>query len=167
MGGMSPLADVAPAFVQMAHSTVWASVATVDRAGRPRTRILHPIWEWDGEALVGWIATGPTPVKRAHLEHTPFVSVSYWSPTHDTCTADCRATWHLDDGTREEVWRKFVEGPAPVGYDPSLIPGWDSPTSPGFAALSLEPYRLRVFPGTVLLGGAGTVLTWSAPPIGS
>ena len=42
-----------------------------------------------------------------------------------------------------------------------MIPGWDSPTSPNFAALCLEPWRLRVFPGTVLMGKGGDVLTWT------
>ena len=41
------LACVAPAFVELAHRIVWGTVATVDPEGRPRTRILHPIWEWD------------------------------------------------------------------------------------------------------------------------
>ena len=68
---MSELSTVAPAFVDMAHRIVWATVATTDRHGRPRSRILHPLWEWDGGSLVGWIATGRTPVKRAHLERTP------------------------------------------------------------------------------------------------
>ena len=45
------LGTVAPAFVEMAHRIVWASVATVDRQGRPRSRILHPIWQWDGTEL--------------------------------------------------------------------------------------------------------------------
>jgi len=45
--------------------------------------------------------------------------------------------------------------------DPAMIPGWDSPTSPNFAALCLEPWRLRVFPGTVLMGKGGDVLTWT------
>ncbi len=84
---MSDLATVAPSFVEMAHHIVWASIATVDDAGRPRTRILYPIWEWDGEQLRGWIATGPTPPKRAHLEHSPFASCSCWSPSHDPCGA--------------------------------------------------------------------------------
>ena len=156
------LAPVAEAFVEMAHRIVWASAATVDAAGRPRTRILHPLWEWDGERLVGWIATGPTPVKRAHLERHPFLSLSYWAPSHDTCTADCAVEWDFDLDARRDLWRKYVEAPAPVGYDPSIVPGWDSPESDAFAALRLEPYRLRVFPGTVLLRGEGSVLTWSA-----
>lgn len=159
---MTDLASIAPAFVEMAHRIVWASVATTDAAGRPRSRILHPLWEWDGSSLVGWIATGPTPVKRAHLERNPFISANYWAPTHDTCSADCRTEWFLDDETRERVWQAFVDAPAPVGYDPAIIPAWaDGPRSPAFAALRLEPRRLRVFPGTALLG-EGDVLTWSA-----
>lgn len=158
---MNTLSEIAPAFVEMAHNIVWCAAATVDRKGRPRSRVLHPIWEWDGTELTGWIATGPTPVKTAHLEATPFVSLNYWATTHDTCVAECKTEWHFDDETRTEVWNKFKNAPAPVGYDPSFIPVWDSPTSPAFAALKLEPWRLRVFPGTVLLQGKGSVLDWS------
>jgi hypothetical protein len=159
---MDALADVAPAFVDMAHRIVWATVATVDTRGRPRSRILHPFWIWDGDALVGWVATGPTPVKVAHLAANPAVSVNYWSPEHDTCTAECDASWHNDDATRQWVWDLFKDAPAPVGYDPAVIPPWkDGPLSPAFGALRLQPRRLRVFPGTVLLRGQGDVLTWS------
>jgi len=157
---MSELQDVAPAFVTMAHRIVWCSVATVDRHNRPRVRILHPIWTWDGEELHGWIATNPTSIKQAHLEHSGFVACNYWSSSHDTCLAECSATWKLDDETRTMVWDLFVNGPEPVGYDPSIVPGWESPTSDGFAVLHLTPWRLRVFPGTVLLGEGGDVLSW-------
>lgn len=157
---MSPLSAVAPAFVEVAHRIVWATVATVDRRDRPRSRILHPIWDWDGEALTGWIATGPTPVKSAHLAHRPYVSVSYWDERQDVATAECRATWHHDDPTREAVWERFATAGPPVGYDPSIIPGWDAPTAEAFAALRLDPWRLRVFPGSLLLEGTGEVLDW-------
>lgn len=160
---MTDLATTAPAFVEMAHRTAWASVATVDRHGRPRSRILHPLWQWDGRALTGWIATGPTPAKRAHLAHSPFVSVSYWRPEHDTCTAECAASWVTDDDTRTWLWEAFKSAPAPVGYDPAIVPAWsDGPLSPAFAALRLEPWHLRVFPGAVLLGQGGDVLSWSS-----
>ncbi|MEZ4867225.1 MAG: pyridoxamine 5'-phosphate oxidase family protein [Caldilineaceae bacterium] len=159
---MHELTQVAPAFVAMAHRIVWCTVASVDRQGRPRSRILHPIWQWDGSALVGWIATGATPIKRAHLQASPYLSLNYWTPTHDTCVAECRAAWTLDDETRTMVWNLFATGPEPVGYNPAIVPGWDSPTAPAFAVLRLEPWRLRVFPGTVLLGQGGEVLTWQA-----
>lgn len=159
---MNELAEVAPAFVAMAHRIVWASVATVDGQRRPRSRILHPIWQWDGQRLVGWIATGPTPTKRAHLEASPYASLSYWAPSHDTCAAECRVTWAFDDETRTMVWNLFATGPAPVGYDPAIVPGWKSPTAEVFAALRLDPWRLRVFPGSVLMGQGGQVLNWRA-----
>lgn len=158
---MTELETVAPAFVTMAHRIVWCTVATVDPDGTPRTRILHPVWAWDGDCLTGWIATGPTPVKRAALEHSPTLSCSYWSPDHDTCSAECDAEWIVDDEGRRAVWDRFVQAPPPVGYDPAIIPPWAAgPTSPAFAGLRLDPYRLRVFPGTVLLEGRGDVLSW-------
>jgi hypothetical protein len=160
---VTTLEQIAPAFVEMAHSIVWASAATVDANGRPRTRILHPIWEWDGTDLFGWIATVPTPLKRAHLAAHPEMSVSYWTTNHDTCSADSLVEWYLDDDTCTAVWNRFANGPDPVGYDPRIIPQWaDGPTSPDFAALRLSPYRLRVMPGTVMLKGQGAPQTWSA-----
>ncbi len=161
---VNDLIEVAPRFVEMAHRIVWCTASTVDASGRPRSRILHPVWDWDGERLSGWIATGPTPVKKAHLDRTPFVSLSYWAPNHDTCVADCATTWFFDDDTRTTVWNLFRDAPAPVGYDPGIIPGWDGPTSDAFAALRLEPYALRVFPGTALLGQGGEVKSWRAEP---
>jgi hypothetical protein len=160
---VTALDGIAPAFVGMAHSIVWASVATVDGDGRPRSRILHPIWTWDGIDLVGWIATVPTPVKRAHLDAHPEVSVNYWRPSHDTCSAECVTQWHFDDDTRRSVWDMFATGPEPVGYDPLIIPQWRAgPTSEQFAVLRLTPYRLRVMASTVMTKGEGAALLWRA-----
>jgi hypothetical protein len=159
---MQELTAVAPAFVEMAHRIVWCSVATVDRHNRPRSRILHPIWQWDGSQLIGWIATQATPTKRAHLNASSYLSVNYWTPSHDTCTAECSAGWAFDDATRTMVWDLFLHGPPPVGYNPAIIPAWTSPTVDAFAVLRLEPWLLRVFPGSVLMGQGGQVLTWQA-----
>lgn len=159
---MTALENTAPAFIEMAHSIVWASVATVDADGRPRSRILHPVWEWDGTDLFGWIATVPSPVKRAHLAVHPEVSVNYWTPSQDTCSAECLVEWYTDDETCTQVWDKFANGPAPVGYDPYIIPQWSGgPTSDEFAALRLTPYRLRVMPAAVMTEGqADLLLNW-------
>ena len=155
---MATLDQVAPAFVEMAHQIVWCSAATVDAAGRPRSRMLHPLWQWDGRNLTGWIATFPTPTKRAHLNASPYLSCNYWAPSQDTCVAECRASWAFDDDTRKNVWRLFATAPAPVGYDAAIVPGWDSPTSPHYAVLRLDPWRLRVLPGTDWFAKG---LTWS------
>ena len=161
---MTQLADLAPLFVDLAHRIVWCSVATVDRRGRPRSRILHPYWEWDGARLVGWVATAPTPLKRGHLDRSRYASCSYWVPSHDVAIAECRAELVFDDEVRARVWNLFKEAPPPLGYDPGGIgvPGWDSPISPGFAAIRLEPWRLRVLPGDLFLkGGSAGALVWA------
>ena len=151
---------VAPEFVAMAHRIVWATVATVTPSGRPSTRILHPVWEWDGTALTGWIATSPNSPKAKDLAGTPEVSITYWSPNHDTATAACATVWEDTPAQRTAGWNRFVEAPAPVGYDPKIVPGWHSPESPNFGILRLEPSYLRVMPGTLMLGGAGQLLRW-------
>ncbi len=159
---MQPLDIVAPEFVAIAHRIVWCVVATTDANGEPRTRVLHPIWEWDHGVLTGWIATSPQSPKAADLSRTPQLSLTYWSPTQDTCTADCAAAFESDPADRAAGWDRFANGPAPVGYDPSIIPGWTNPDAPDFGVLRLTPHRLRVMPGSVLLTGQGQTLTWRA-----
>ena len=154
------LADIAPPFIAMAHRIVWCTAATVDARSRPRSRVLHPIWQWEGGTLTGWIATAPTATKRAHLDASPHVSCNYWAENQDTCVAECRAEWAFDPATREELWERFKSAPAPVGYDPAIIPMWEGPGSEAFAALKLTPWRLRVMPGAVMMTGEGEVLTW-------
>lgn len=159
---MNTLEEIAEPFVAMAHTIVWASAATVDTRGRPRSRVLHPIWRWDGKSLIGWIATNPNSLKRKHLDATPYLSLNYWAPNQDTCTAECHTSWKLGDDECRELWTLLKETPQPVGYDPTIIPGWNEPTDASFGVLELRPWRLRVFPGTMLLGQGGEVFNWQA-----
>ncbi len=152
-----PDTAVLDAFVAVAHRVVWCSLATVDRRNRPRSRVVHPLWERDGDALVGWVGTRPTPLKRDHLDHAPFVSVSYRDPQHDVAVAECAAAWHAD---REAIWERFKAAPAPVGYDPATIwPG--GPHGDDFAVLRLDPWRLRVGTAAALAAGE-PYRTWRA-----
>ena len=48
---MSDYRATGDAFRAMAHEIVWCTVATVGPDDRPRTRVLHPFWEWEGERL--------------------------------------------------------------------------------------------------------------------
>ena len=159
---MQPLTAVAPAFVEMAHRIVWCVTATTGPDGRPATRVLHPIWSWDGDELAGWILTSPRSPKAAHLRAVPALSLTYWAPDQDTCTADCDAVFEDGDAARRAGWDRFAHGPAPVGYDPAIIPSWTSPEAPDFGVLRLRPTHVRVMPGTVMTGGPGSVLTWRA-----
>jgi hypothetical protein len=157
---MDPLADVAPAFVEMAHRIVWCTAATTGADGHPHTRVLHPIWEWDGSALTGWIATSPQSPKARDLAGVPVVSLTYWSPTHDTCTAECDAVFEEGPEERQAGWNRFATGPEPVGYDPSIVPAWSDPQAEEFGILRLMPRVLRVMDGTVMTQGAGRLFNW-------
>ncbi len=157
----TPLYIVAPAFVNLAHEIVWCTVATVDAQDRPRTRFLHPMWQYDGETLTGFIATGPTEPKLHDLAHSPYLSCLHWTSNQDTCRVDCHASWAFNDETCTTVWNAFKDAPPPPGYDPAIIPTWnDGPTSDAFAVLQLTPHRIRVMPGTVLTGQGGEVFSW-------
>ena len=122
-------------FVRVAHRVVWCTLVTVDRHGRPRSRVVHPIWE--PGPLTGWVLTRPTPLKRAHLARTPYVSCSYWDPAHEVAVAECTADLDDDPAVRDHVRRLFAEAPEPLGYDAAILGGEDS-----YTVLRLTPWRL-------------------------
>ncbi|MFF0271062.1 pyridoxamine 5'-phosphate oxidase family protein [Kribbella sp. NPDC004536] len=129
-------------FVERAHRIVWCTVATVGPDKRPRSRILHPIWE-NGDQLTGWIVTRATPLKVRHVAYSPYLSCSYWEPGHEVAVADCAAEWVDDVATRQRVWELYRDAPPPLGYDFwSVFPEGPAGESP--ALLRLTPYRLRL-----------------------
>ena len=118
---------------------VWCSVATVDRQGRPRTRVLHPIWE--GSA--GYIATGRHSFKERHLAENPYVSLSYWDAEQKQVYADCKAEWEDSAEEKRRIWELYKSTPPPLGYDPGMI--WQGgPEDPGYGLLKLTPWRIEV-----------------------
>ncbi|MFN8452110.1 MAG: hypothetical protein U0521_26830 [Anaerolineae bacterium] len=52
---VTDFSEIEGEFIRRVHTMVWCSVASVDSQGRPRSRILHPIWE----GATGWIGTHP------------------------------------------------------------------------------------------------------------
>ena len=135
-------------FVAIAHRVVWCTLATVDARGRPRSRLVHPVWELTPDGPVGRVCTRATPTKRAHLAHSPFASCSYWDPQHDVAVAECTATWDPDPAAS---WRVFSAPPPPVGFDPATMfaGGTDDPRA---AVIVLRPWRCA---------GPGP---WTSPP---
>jgi hypothetical protein len=141
-----PATAVLDAFVAVAHRVVWATVATVDGRGRPRSRVMHPIWQRpaDGadDGLVGWVFTRPTPLKLAHLSGAPYVSCAYHdTTTYDVAVAECDAVLVDDPDVRRAVWDLFANGPEPVGYDPRIL-GAADPSDPAITVLRMDPWRL-------------------------
>lgn len=161
-----PYAEAAEAFHQMANRLIYCTLATVDSRGRPRSRTVHTLWEWDGEALTGWVGSIVTPMKRAHLKRNPYVSCTFWAgaEVYDTCTAECHAELLLDDDGKRAGWELFANTPPPLGYDPGTIhPAWaDGPSSDGWGVLKLKPWYLHVFPAIFARSGGaeGKIRTW-------
>ena len=139
MTEFSSYADIEEKFRATTDRVVWCTVATVDRRDRPRSRILHPIW--DGPT--GWILTNRHSHKEKHLAHNAYVSCSYWDPQHDQAIADCRAEWVDDADTKTWLWELFKSAPEPLGYDPVII--WPDKDDPSVGVLKLTPWRVAVW----------------------
>lgn len=128
--------------IAIAHDTVWGVLSTVDRIGRPRNRVVHPVWEFDGKRALGWLTTRKTPVKSAHLAANPYVSLAYLGKGTDFAYFDCTAEWVDDAAGKQACWDAFLNAPEPVRYDPASI--WkDGPGAESFAVLRFAPYRVQ------------------------
>ena len=130
--------DIEEEFLSRAHHMVWCNMATVDARGRPRSRIVYPIWERNP----GWIATRRHSFKDQHLVANPFVSLAYIADTARPVYIDCVASWADDHADKERVWTMFASAPDPVGYDPT--PFFNAPDYPEFGVLKLQPLRIAV-----------------------
>jgi general stress protein 26 len=139
--------EIAQEFERRTHRIIWCTMATVNREGRPRTRILHPLWE----GPIGWIATGRTSPKADDIDHNPYVSVSYWDQEHEQVYVDARAEWEEDLDEKERIWKLFGTLEPPLGYD--LGSFWGSVTDPDYGLLKLIPWRIELFALSELFRG--------------
>ncbi|MEO8456723.1 MAG: pyridoxamine 5'-phosphate oxidase family protein [Chloroflexota bacterium] len=131
-------------FMKRVARIVWCTVATVDGKGRPRTRILHPIWETIDGKPIGYIATGRHSHKEQHIATNPHVSLSYWDQVHEQIYIDARAHWSDAPEERQRIWDMFKAAPPPLGYDPAMI--WrNGPLADDFGVLRLAPSRIEMF----------------------
>ncbi len=163
-GRVHAFADIREDFDAIVGSVNYATMTTVDSRGRPRSRVLIPVWETDGENPTGWLGTFRTPVKEAHLAGNPQAAFSYWSPAQNTVAADVTAAWVDDPRTRKHVWDLYRYGSPPgAGYDPSAY--WKGHADPAFQVLRLEPWRVRVLRGRDLVTGVPARI-WLREPDG-
>ncbi|MEV0146596.1 MULTISPECIES: pyridoxamine 5'-phosphate oxidase family protein [unclassified Nonomuraea] len=142
-------AAIEPQFNAYIGDIVYATMTTVDAKGRPRARVLIPIWEVvDGRPL-GWLATYRTPVKAAHLAGNPHTTFSYWSPRQNAVSVDAVAEWVTDREIGRHVWDLYANGSPPgAGYDLGAF--WKGVDDPKLHVLRLTPWRVQVIRGTDL-----------------
>jgi len=131
--------EIEKEFFDRVHDQVWCNFSTVDRRGRPYSRIMHPFWE----GSIGWVLTHRNSHKSKHLASNNNVSLSYirgnvQKPTY----IDCVATWTDDIGEKTRVWNLVANTPEPWGFDPSTDFG--SPENEEFGLLKLIPRRIML-----------------------
>src|SRR5262249_28729936 len=131
-------AEIAAEFAERVQRMVWCSAATVDAQGRPRSRILHPLWE----GSTGWITTRRHSFKERHLARMPYLSLAYVADIAKPVYVDCRADWVDDLDEKQRIWNLLADTPPPVGFDPEAI--YRAVEDPGFGLLRLLPWRIEV-----------------------
>jgi general stress protein 26 len=137
---VASFADIEKEFHARIARIVWCSMATVDGKGRPRQRLIHPIWE----SSTGWIATGRHSFKEKHLARVPYASFSYWDQQHQQVYVDAKCEWMDDPAEKRRIWDLYKSTPPPLGYDPQII--WQNGVEdPGYGLLKLMPTRIEMF----------------------
>jgi hypothetical protein len=135
---VADFSEIAEEFTRRVTTMIWCSVATVDAKQRPRSRILHPLWE----GSTAWVCTHRNSLKSKHLERNPYVSLAYimdfWKPVF----ADCTAAWIDDLNEKRRVWELCKSTPPPVGFDPAT--DFVSYDHENFGLLKLTPWRIAV-----------------------
>lgn len=153
---VASFAEIEDEFGKRVARIVWCTVATVDTRGRPRTRILHPIWE----GSIGWIATGRHSLKEKHIAGNPNVSLSYWDQEHQQVYVDATAAWVDDQPEKLRIWELYKNTPPPLGYDPGII--WrEGPDDPTYGLLKLTPRRIELYSLQDLITGSAPAV-WRA-----
>jgi general stress protein 26 len=134
---VTPFFENAPDFIARVNKIVWCNATTVDGQNRPRSRVLHPLWE----GSVGWVMTTRQSLKTKHLARNPHISLTYldiadpFKPVYIECTAE----WADDLAEKQRVKDLFANTPPPLGYDLGL-----EADNPMYGLLKLLPWRIEL-----------------------
>jgi general stress protein 26 len=132
-------AEIEAEFMQRVSSMVYCSAATVDARQRPRSRVIHPIWE----GTTGWFTSEPATAKIKQVAANPFISLAYIANPMLPVYIECRAVLQNDPDTRQRVWDLYKSIPEPFGSD--LAGVWGHVESPAYAVLRLDPWRIELY----------------------
>lgn len=133
-------AEIQAEFLARVNQAVYCNMATIDRQNRPRSRVMHPVWE----DATGWIISWPQTLKAKHLAHNPNVSLAYLChDVHKPVYVECRAEWVTDRAEQQRVWEYYQAVPPPLGFDPE--PHYGSIDHHQFGLLKLTPWRVELY----------------------
>lgn len=130
---------IAPAFEERVRAVIWCSAASVDSRGRPRSRVLHPVWE----GMTGWVTTRRSTPKIRHLAANQHLSLAYIGDPFRPVYVECRAIWDGSLDHRRRVWALCRNTPeAQGGFDPAQV--WGAIEDPENGLLQLTPWRIEL-----------------------
>lgn len=138
MARVSSFEELHAEFITRVRQAVYANMATIDRRDRPRSRIVHPIWE----GSTGWIVSWPQTPKSTHLAHNPHVSLAYIRDFEKPVYVDGTAEWKHERAEKLRVWNVIKATPPPLGYDPEPIFGTIDHIH--FGVLKFTPWRIEL-----------------------
>ena len=132
-------AEIEEEFHARVSKIVWCTFTTINSQDRPRSRILHPLWE----GSTGWIATSKLGLKGKHIAHNPFVSLTYWTPEHQQVYVECKAEWIDELDEKKRLWDVFKNTSPPLGYDLAMF--FQTVENPALSMMKLTPWRIELF----------------------
>lgn len=148
---VSSFSEIEDKFFDAVNQYVYCNLATVDSKNRPRSRIVHPVWE----GATGWIISWQATLKSKHIANNPHVSLAYFC--HDMghpIYIECTAKWETERDEMWRVWNYYKVAPQPMGFDPE--PHYGDIDHEHFGLLKLTPWRIELY----TLGGESIV--WKA-----
>lgn len=135
---VSSFEEIQSEFLRRVSKAIYCSVATIDRKNRPRSRIMHPVWD----GYIGWVISWPQSHKAKHLQGNPYVSLAYIEEREQPVYVDARADWIDEVGEKHRIWNLHKNTLPPLGFDPE--PHYGTITHHYFGLLRFTPWRIEL-----------------------
>ena len=145
---IADFSEIEEKFLDYVNNYVYCNLATVDSQNRPRSRIMHPVWE----RSTGWVISWHKTLKFKHIANNPHVSLAYFC--HDfnhPVYVECKAEHETDRDEMWRVWEYFKVARKPMGFDPE--PQFGDIDHHQFGLLKLIPWRIELY----TLGGESII----------
>jgi len=130
--------EIQAEFLARVSQAVYCTMATIDRQNRPRSRVMHPIWE----GPIGWVISWPASHKAKHLAYNPAVSLTYIPEKDKPVYVDGIAEWIDTTEEKLRIWNLHATTPPPVGFDPQ--PHYGTIDHPYYGVLRITPWRIEL-----------------------
>ena len=133
---VATFAAIEAEFLRRVERIKRCTMATVDGRGRPRARMMWPVWE----GTTGWLGTDPASAKAADLKRQPYVALTYWDAADEQIYIEARTEWVDDPAEKARVFALFRM--SPHGYDLGIR--LRGPDDPRFGLLKLTAERIEL-----------------------